>query len=173
MHSSPDRYDAQGPDEVRPVRSPAAQFVRGVGVAVVAGVLVNVPRMLLMPLLRLSNVAGALDTLLLGLNVLAGYAGGRAAGAAGVAHDDGRSQWNMAFAATALCASAALGARAVARRVAAMPHATLAAMGGSGMRLLLQLAVALLLIRFGFAIGTYAAARRAGLAVDDESSGEE
>ncbi len=174
------RLDARDRADLdRPFVSPAGQFARGVGVAIGVDTLVNVPSVLFLPLLRPQNLASALGTLLLGVNVVIGYVGGRAAGRAGTAHDDDRAQWNMAWTVTLLSTVIAYAtARAALHwpRIAAALHAATRASGagtGGAVWLGVRIAFVLLLVRFGFAIGTFAQARRDGLGFGDDEAGAE
>lgn len=146
------------------------QILRGVALALACGTLFTVPWNLLAPVLRPQNVVNAVGILLLGENMLAGYVGGRAATRAGLSHEDGRAQWSMAWTVAVLSyvienvvqqvQFAAHPARVEAVASHSVPFGLL-------VHLVFFTAV-VLLVRFGFAMGTYAQAKREGRVHDDE-----
>jgi hypothetical protein len=109
--------------------------------------------------------------------MLVGYVGGRVAARAGISHEDSRSQWTMASVVSG--ASIVTGVLMVRLQLAlhlvrvqpeaaqqSTEHASIAPV-------LFWLAAMLLLIRFGYAMGTYAQAKRDGRVQDeDEASAE-
>ncbi len=164
------------PDDRDPPSPPPGAFVRGVAVGIVCDAMISAPIAMLLPLVRPENVADAIGKLLFGLNLLVGYAGGRVAGRAGIAHDDSRSQWSMAsvVSAASIATEVLLYRLRLALHLVRLPTGTAAA---STERLspwpLIMFVAMVLLIRFGYAMGTYAHAKRAGQVHDeDEASAE-
>jgi hypothetical protein len=110
--------------------------------------------------------------------MVVGYVGGRVAGRAGLSHDDSRSQWTMASVVSGI--SIIIGAaleklRHVLHLVRPPVQGAPSANPDSAMlaEFLLTLVMMLLLIRFGFAMGTYSQAKREGRVQDeDEASAE-
>jgi hypothetical protein len=150
------------------------QLMRGVVAAAACAAACNVPWAFLRGLIRPDNVASALGSLLLSVNMLAGYVGGRAAARAGLAHDDGRAQWSMAWTVAVLSLLVGLGAQQV-RFAVHPPRIDPAAVAqrvpsASALLFFAFFTVTVLLIRFGFAMGTYAQAKREGRPVDEDEA---
>ena len=165
-------------DRHRPSRG---QLVRGIAAAVACDAAISLPIAMLMPLVRPQNVAEAIGKLLLGLNMLVGYVGGRVAAKAGLSHEDSRSQWTMA---SVVSGVSIMMAEAIERlRVALhLVHVQSAAVATAQTTTPDRLALAsfvlivasmLLLIRFGYAMGTYAQAKREGRVHDEDEASVE
>jgi hypothetical protein len=156
-----------------PAASHRGQVLRGIVAALACDTLFNVPKVLLLPHIRAANLRAAIGNLLLGVLMLVGYVGGRAAARAGLSHDDARSQWSMAWTVSVLSTLIAHAA-VVARHAvvgAAHPAPTGTPAGGASGSLLgffIQFTLVVLLVRFGFAMGTFAQAKRDGRAEDDK-----
>jgi hypothetical protein len=166
--------DAHAPDAaVRPPASHLGQLFRGVAAAAACDAAVTVPWLLIRPAVRPANIAAAIESLLLGVNMLVGYVGGRAAARAGLAHDDARAQWTMAWIVTGLSVLVEI----VVHRVRPLAHvarpATQPAPASILLALCVSLAVSVLLVRFGFAMGTWAQARREGRVSEEDEAGVE
>ncbi len=138
----------------------------------------SAPAAFVMPLVRPENVALAVGKLLLAVNLLVGYVGGRLAARAGLSHEDSRSQWTMASVVTGL--SVMVESLLYKLRVAMhLVHAAPAdAQNAAADRATLVvfafwITVVMLLVRFGFAMGTYSQAKRDGrVREEDEASVE-
>jgi hypothetical protein len=139
--------------------SPRGRLLRGIAAAVVCDTIFTVPWEVVRPVIRPENIAAAVESLLLGVNMLVGYVGGRAAARAGLAHDDTRAQWTMAW-------SVALVSLLV--QLSTMRLRTGAIQLGAPVMLCVSFTVSMLLVRFGFAMGTWSQARREGRVHDDE-----
>lgn len=169
----PNASPLEGPD-ARPPISHAGQLARGIAAALLCDTVFNVPSVLFLGRLP-ENFGSALASLLLGVNILAGYVGGRVATRAGLPHDDQGSQWTMSFAITVFSLMVAQ----FTQRVQAALHGPIAvdhagsAPSISLFQWLVGLAAPLLLVRFGFAIGTFVQAHREGRAHDEDEAGTE
>lgn len=164
-------------DDQGPSSAPhGGALVRGVAAGVVCDAMISTPIAMFLPLVRPENVADAIGKLLFGLNVLVGYAGGRVAARAGVAHNDSRSQWSMAsiVSAASLVTEFLLYKLRLALHPVALPASTASQTTErfSAWPIVLFVAM-LLLIRFGFAIGTYAHAKRTGQVHDEDEASTE
>lgn len=165
-----DRHSQTAPPFDRPSYSRRGQIVRGIAAALACEAAVRVPWQLVRPLIRPDNIAAAVASLMLSTHMLVGYAGGRAAARAGLAHDDSRAQWIMAWIVTLLSYSIELAVQIVHPAVPRqehprpMPEAIAIAIG-------VALTVTALLVRFGFAMGTWAQARREGKVTDEDEAG--
>jgi hypothetical protein len=150
------------------------QFVRSVLAASACAAVFKVSTLLLVPLLRPSGVAGAVSSLLLSVNMFVGYVGGRVAARAGLPYDDPRSPWFMA-------ATVAMVGRIVELLVfrvrGALPIAHALPVPGPSDAApaphIVGFVIALLLIRFGYAMGMHAQARREGRVSDEDEAGLE
>lgn len=157
---------------------PRDSLFHGIVAAALVDTLVSAPVVLALPLVRPDNVAAAIGKLLLAVNMFVGYVGGRVAARAGLSHEDSRSQWTMASVVSGI--SIVIGAaleklRHVLHLVRAPVQPTPSANPDSAIlaEFLLMLVMMLLLIRFGFAMGTYSQAKREGRVQDeDEASAE-
>lgn len=154
----------EGDASARGVVSSSVPYAKGVAAAVLVDAAFTVPWTLFHKHIHPTNVATAVGIMLLSANVLVGYAGGRVGGRAGLAHDDARSHWLMAWLVT-LCSQ--LVELAVLRLHP--PSAPAAAPSGNALAGLVLLAGVVFLVRFGFAMGTWAQALRDGrVSPDDE-----
>lgn len=149
----------EGDASARGVVSSSVPYAKGVAAAVLVDALFTVPWTLFHKHIRPANIETAVGIMLLSANVLVGYAGGRVGGRAGLAHDDARSHWLMAWLVT-LCSQ--LVELAVLRL--RPPGAPPAAPSGNALAGLVVLAGVVFLVRFGFAMGTWAQAVREGRA---------
>lgn len=148
---------------LEPQSSPGSQLVRGVIVASLCDAVVTVPWALLRRLIKPESIAHSIGILLLATNMLSGYVGGRVAARAGLAHDDARAQWLMAWLVTLGSAMV----EALVFRLRPVPTPPNAAAPGA-LEQLVAIAGAVFLVRFGFAMGTWAQARLEGRVRDDE-----
>lgn len=157
---------------------PRDSLFQGIVAAAFIDAIVSVPPTFVLPLVRPANIADAIGELLLALNMFVGYVGGRVAARAGLSHEDSRSQWTMASVVSgiSIIVGAALEKLRLVLHVVRVPtQVTPSSNPSSEMlaRLVLHLVMMLLLIRFGFAMGTYSQAKREGRVQDeDEASAE-
>lgn len=165
--------DEEGNDTASGDRAMAlhrVRLARGIVIALACDAVFRVPWTLVRGSIRAENVVAAITTLLLAAHMLVGYVGGRAAGRAGLPHDDGRAQWAMAAAVAVLARVTELG---VIRAGISLHLAERAGhvLRGSPVVFLLEFVVAVLLVRFGLAMGTWSQARREGrVEEEDEAS---
>lgn len=157
---------------------PRDSLFHGIVAAALVDALVTAPASFVLPLVRPANIADAIGELWLAMNMVVGYVGGRVAARAGLSHEDSRSQWTMASVVSgiSIIVFAALEkVRIVLHLVRVPAQPTPSANPSSELlaRFLLHLVMMLLLIRFGFAMGTYSQAKREGRVQDeDEASAE-
>lgn len=167
------RHDDDSGD--RPLVSHRGQILRGVAAATACAAALNVPWALLRGFIRPENVAEAVGSLLLSVNMLAGYAGGRACARAGLAHDDSRSQWTMAWTVSVLSLVIGIATQQLRwaihpPRVEVVAAAVRHPSAAPATMFFVLFTATVLLVRFGFAMGTYAQAKREGRAVDEDEA---
>jgi hypothetical protein len=145
--------------------------------AAIVDAVVSAPTALALPLVRPDNIAEAIAELLLSLNMLVGYVGGRVAARAGLSHEDSRSQWTMASVVSGVSIIIAVALEKL-RHVLHLVHAPVQGTPNANpdsallARFLLHLVMMLLLIRFGYAMGTYSQAKREGRVQDEDEASE-
>jgi hypothetical protein len=168
------RSESEDDDRHKPTRG---QLIRGIAAAALVDTFISVPLGILIPLVRPDNVAAAIGNLLFGLNMLVGYVGGRVAVRAGISHEDSGSQWTMA---AAVAGVSVLTERMIERlrMLLHLVHVEPTTAQAANERTVVGafffwLVAMMLLIRFGFAMGTYSQAKREGRVQDEDEASVE
>lgn len=174
-HRDDDPYSAddEGDDPAssdRAMASHRARVARGIVIALACDAALRGPWTLLRGSVRPDNIVAAITSLLLAAHMLVGYVGGRAATRAGLPYADSRAQWAMAVAVAVLSRVTEIGIIRGSLALHLSQAAAMRALQGAPVVFLLEFVVAVVLVRFGFAMGTYSQAKRDGLVEEEDEA---